>query len=194
MYISHFLPTAPRTPRFNDRTLRPRQREGHRQRTPFPEGRVKECETGIQRRRVASAIAIHGQKRFKVVPKVLQARMHTAQRVSLHFEPCQGMRLAVAVVCWIRSQAHTSPASCPFEMLTRPRIGQKSFKLLKLRMLRGYNPPPRPLQAFQVDHRKMTLQCGDLVLYDSRTMHCGGACEGSWVRGFQTKLQTVITA
>lgn len=29
-------------------------------------------------------------------------------------------------------------------------------------------------KAFQVDHRKMTLECGDLVLYDSRTMHCGG--------------------
>jgi len=30
-------------------------------------------------------------------------------------------------------------------------------------------------EAFQVPHRKMTLQRGDLVLYDSRTMHCGGA-------------------
>merc|ERR1711920_597691 len=30
-------------------------------------------------------------------------------------------------------------------------------------------------KAFGVEHRKMTLQKGDLVLYDSRTMHCGGA-------------------
>mmetsp|Transcript_36620 Transcript_36620/g.66393 ORF Transcript_36620/g.66393 Transcript_36620/m.66393 type:complete len:409 (+) Transcript_36620:54-1280(+) len=30
-------------------------------------------------------------------------------------------------------------------------------------------------KAFNVDHRKMTLRRGDLVLYDSRTMHCGGA-------------------
>lgn len=29
--------------------------------------------------------------------------------------------------------------------------------------------------AFGVEHRKMTLSKGDLVLYDSRTMHCGGA-------------------
>lgn len=30
-------------------------------------------------------------------------------------------------------------------------------------------------KAFGVEHRKMTLSKGDLVLYDSRTMHCGGA-------------------
>lgn len=30
-------------------------------------------------------------------------------------------------------------------------------------------------EAFGVAHRKMTLRQGDLVLYDSRTMHCGGA-------------------
>lgn len=30
-------------------------------------------------------------------------------------------------------------------------------------------------KAFGVAHRKMTLAKGDLVLYDSRTMHCGGA-------------------
>jgi len=30
-------------------------------------------------------------------------------------------------------------------------------------------------KAFGVEHRKMTLCKGDLVLYDSRTMHCGGA-------------------
>lgn len=30
-------------------------------------------------------------------------------------------------------------------------------------------------EAFGVPHRKMTLKAGDLVLYDSRTMHCGGA-------------------
>ncbi|CAJ1384476.1 unnamed protein product, partial [Effrenium voratum] len=30
-------------------------------------------------------------------------------------------------------------------------------------------------EAFGVPHRKMTLRQGDLVLYDSRTMHCGGA-------------------
>jgi len=30
-------------------------------------------------------------------------------------------------------------------------------------------------KAFGVEHKKMTLRKGDLVLYDSRTMHCGGA-------------------
>lgn len=30
-------------------------------------------------------------------------------------------------------------------------------------------------KAFGVAHRQMTLKAGDLVLYDSRTMHCGGA-------------------
>eukprot|EP00930_Biecheleria_cincta_P029856 TRINITY_DN20716_c0_g1_i1.p1 TRINITY_DN20716_c0_g1~~TRINITY_DN20716_c0_g1_i1.p1 ORF type:complete len:399 (-),score=86.63 TRINITY_DN20716_c0_g1_i1:33-1229(-) len=30
-------------------------------------------------------------------------------------------------------------------------------------------------EAFGVAHRQMTLKQGDLVLYDSRTMHCGGA-------------------
>lgn len=30
-------------------------------------------------------------------------------------------------------------------------------------------------EAFKVEHRKMNLRRGDLVLYDSRTMHCGGA-------------------
>jgi len=30
-------------------------------------------------------------------------------------------------------------------------------------------------KAFGVDHRNMILKKGDLVMYDSRTMHCGGA-------------------
>jgi len=30
-------------------------------------------------------------------------------------------------------------------------------------------------KAFGIPHKKMTLSKGDLVLYDSRTMHCGGA-------------------
>merc|ERR1712048_88845 len=30
-------------------------------------------------------------------------------------------------------------------------------------------------KAFGVAHKQMTLKQGDLVLYDSRTMHCGGA-------------------
>jgi ectoine hydroxylase-related dioxygenase (phytanoyl-CoA dioxygenase family) len=30
-------------------------------------------------------------------------------------------------------------------------------------------------EAFKVEHKKMTLKKGDLILYDSRTMHCGGA-------------------
>eukprot|EP00929_Paragymnodinium_shiwhaense_P008004 TRINITY_DN111923_c0_g1_i1.p1 TRINITY_DN111923_c0_g1~~TRINITY_DN111923_c0_g1_i1.p1 ORF type:complete len:410 (-),score=93.29 TRINITY_DN111923_c0_g1_i1:147-1376(-) len=30
-------------------------------------------------------------------------------------------------------------------------------------------------EAFKVQHKKMVLKKGDLVLYDSRTMHCGGA-------------------
>lgn len=30
-------------------------------------------------------------------------------------------------------------------------------------------------KVFGIEHKKMTLSCGDLVLYDSRVMHCGGA-------------------
>eukprot|EP00933_Yihiella_yeosuensis_P050596 TRINITY_DN48393_c0_g1_i1.p1 TRINITY_DN48393_c0_g1~~TRINITY_DN48393_c0_g1_i1.p1 ORF type:complete len:417 (+),score=84.47 TRINITY_DN48393_c0_g1_i1:53-1252(+) len=34
---------------------------------------------------------------------------------------------------------------------------------------------PEADKAFGIDHSKMTLKKGDLVLYDSRVMHCGGA-------------------
>eukprot|EP00659_Diplonema_papillatum_P009423 gene9423-14605_t len=30
-------------------------------------------------------------------------------------------------------------------------------------------------EMFEIQHKKMTLSAGDLVYYDSRTMHCGGA-------------------
>jgi len=36
--------------------------------------------------------------------------------------------------------------------------------------------------SFGIPHRKMTLKKGDLVLYDSRTMHCGGANESQGQR------------
>jgi len=35
--------------------------------------------------------------------------------------------------------------------------------------------PKEADKAFKVDHKDMTLKKGDLVVYDSRTMHCGGA-------------------
>ena len=59
-------------------------------------------------------------------------------------------------------------------------------------------------QAFGVAHRKMTLRQGDLVLYDSRTMHCGGSFSATapipavwflvcWIQAARTKTRTVRT-
>ena len=59
-------------------------------------------------------------------------------------------------------------------------------------------------QAFGIAHRKMTLRQGDLVLYDSRTMHCGGSSFSatapiptvwflvcSWIQAARTRTRTV---
>ena len=69
-------------------------------------------------------------------------------------------------------EVRTSLVNCQLKVLTRHRCAVWARKL----------KPACPnalssqmLEAFGVAHRKMTLRQGDLVLYDSRTMHCGGS-------------------